>query len=168
MLVVLVPYAVVTVMSTTPPPGEALAGDVTVALVDDETATLVPAVLPNLTVMPLANPVPVSVTDVPPAIVPLVGLTPVTVGNGSKVYRSELFVALVPCDVVTVTLTVSVPAGAVAVMLVEELTTTPVAGVLPNSTVAPAEKWVPVIVTELPPAAIPCDGLNAVTVTGET
>ena len=47
------------------------------------------------------------------------------------------------------------PAGATAVMLVEELTTTLVAAVLPNMTVAPVEKSVPVIVTELPPAATP-------------
>jgi hypothetical protein len=46
--------------------------------------------------------------------------------------------ALVPCKVgYNVTLTEPLPAGAVAVMLVDEFTTTLVAGMLPNITVAP-------------------------------
>src|SRR5262249_14540439 len=42
----------------------------------------VAAVLPNFTVAPAAKFVPVIVTAVPPAVDPLFGLTPVTVGSG--------------------------------------------------------------------------------------
>jgi hypothetical protein len=47
------------------------------------TSTPVPAVVPNITVtVPLQNWVPVIVTVVPPAVVPLLGETLVTVGTG--------------------------------------------------------------------------------------
>ena len=92
----LVPSTVVALTMTTPPSGDELDGEVAVALVDELTVTLVAAVLPNFTVIPLAKPVPVRVTDVPPATEPVAGLTPVTVGGGSYVYRSELLIALVP------------------------------------------------------------------------
>jgi hypothetical protein len=45
---------------------------------------LVADALPNFTVAPLAKFVPVIVTAVPPAVVPLLGLTPVTVGAGPE------------------------------------------------------------------------------------
>jgi len=47
------------------------------------TDTPVPATVPNLTVEPEVNPVPVMVTTVPPATGPAVGLTAVTVGTAS-------------------------------------------------------------------------------------
>jgi len=47
------------------------------------TVTLEAAVDPKLTVLPEANPVPVMVTAVPPAVVPLFGLTAVTVGGAT-------------------------------------------------------------------------------------
>ena len=59
----------------------------------------------------------------------------------------------VPPDVMTRTSTapgVSV-AGDTAVIDVEELTTTPVAGVAPKLTLAPLMKLVPVMVTDVPP-----------------
>jgi len=43
-------------------------------------ATFVAAVLPNITVAPVVKFVPVIVTAVPPAVDPLFGLTPLTVG----------------------------------------------------------------------------------------
>ena len=52
---------------------------------------------------------------------------------------------------VTITLTVpAVPAGVVAVMVVELLTLTPVAALPPMVTVAPVTKLVPVMVTLVP------------------
>ena len=56
------------------------AGDLTVMVVALTTTTLVPALDPNATAAPLANPVPVMVTAVPPAVGPAGGLTEVTVG----------------------------------------------------------------------------------------
>ena len=61
----------------------------------------------------------------------------------------------------TVTMTVTTPemcAGVVAVIDVLLTTTTFVAAVPPNVTVAPAAKFVPVIVTPVPPAVGPTLG----------
>lgn len=70
-----------------------------------------------------------------------------------------------PNDVVTVTLTdPAVPAGELAVIEVDELTVTDEEAVEPKSTVAGATKFVPVIVTTVPPDAGPAFGLNEVTV----
>ena len=57
------------------------AGETAVIDVAEFTVTLVAEVEPNFTVSPEANPVPVIVTDVPPAVVPAVGLTAVTVAG---------------------------------------------------------------------------------------
>jgi hypothetical protein len=70
---------------------------------------------------------------------------------------------------VTVTVTApAVPAGVVAVMVVPFTTVTFVAAVLPNVTVAPAAKLVPVIVTAVPPAIDPLFGLTLPTVGAAT
>jgi hypothetical protein len=58
------------------------AGVVAVICVPLTTTTLVAEALPNVTVAPTAKFAPVIVTAVPPAVVPLFGLTLVTVGAG--------------------------------------------------------------------------------------
>jgi hypothetical protein len=58
----------------------------------------------------------------------------------------------------------ALPAGVVAVMLVLLTTTTLVAAAPPNVTVAPAAKFVPVIVTAVPPAVGPLLGATPLTV----
>jgi hypothetical protein len=66
-----------------------------------------------------------------------------------------------------VTVTVTAPAlsaGVVAVIDVLLTTTTLVAAVLPNVTVAPDAKFVPVMVTAVPPVVGPVLGLTLVTV----
>ena len=70
-----------------------------------------------------------------------------------------------PTGLVTVTVTApALPAGVVAVIVVLFTTTTFVAAVPPNVTVAPAAKFVPVIVTAVPPAVDPLFGDTLVTV----
>jgi len=72
-----------------------------------------------------------------------------------------------PLCPLTVTVTVTapaLPAGVVAVIVVLFTTTTFVAAVLPNVTVAPAAKFVPVIVTGVPPATRPLFGDTLLTV----
>jgi hypothetical protein len=65
----------------------------------------------------------------------------------------------------TVTVTApALPAGVVAVIVVLFTTVTLVAAVPPNVTVAPATKFVPVIVTDVPPAVDPLLGATLVTV----
>ena len=63
------------------------------------------------------------VTEVPPEISPVVGLTAVTVGTVSKLNRSAELVALTPAGVVTVRSTVAAAsAGETAVIWVDEFT----------------------------------------------
>ena len=76
MLVVLVPPEVVTVRFTVPEP----AGEVAVSEVIELSVTFVAAVPPKLTVAPVTKFVPVTVTVVPPAAGPEVGLRELTVG----------------------------------------------------------------------------------------
>ena len=71
------PPGVVTVTSTIPVP----AGLSAVIVVLLTTVTSVAAVVPKSTVGAPVKPVPVIVTNVPPATGPLVGLRPVTVGT---------------------------------------------------------------------------------------
>ena len=82
-------------------------------------------------------------------------------------YWSAGLAALVPAGVVTVTSTVPVPAGAIAVSEVALETTTLAPVLAPNLTlVVLAAKLVPVMVTVMPPALDPEDGLTFVTVGG--
>jgi hypothetical protein len=127
---------------------------------------LVAALLPNVTVAPAAKFVPVIVTAVPPATGPLFGDTLLTVGITAYVYP---FARLPPGTPGFVTVTVTapaLPAGVVAVICVPLTTTTFVAALLPNVTVAPPAKFVPVIVTDVPPAVVPIFGDTLVTVGG--
>jgi hypothetical protein len=75
--------------------------------------------------------------------------------------------ARLPLCPLTVTVTVAapaLPAGVVAVSVVLFTTFTLVAAVPPNVTVAPVTKFVPVIVTAVPPAVVPLFGETPPTV----
>jgi hypothetical protein len=74
--VALVTPSMVTVTSTVP---TSPAGAMQVIVVPETTATAVAGFAPKLTVAPEKNPVPVTVTDVPPRVDPVDGPTPVTV-----------------------------------------------------------------------------------------
>jgi hypothetical protein len=78
------------------------------------------------------------------------------------------FVRLPLCPfTVAVTVTApALPAGVFAVIVVLFATTTLVAAVTPNVTVAPAAKLVPVIVAAVPPAVDPLFGDTLLTVGG--
>ena len=131
------------------------------------TTTFVAAVPPNVTVAPVAKFVPVIVTAVPPAVVPLFGahLSPSAYHVSESVRQAP---ASAP-GLVTVTVAApALPAGVVAVIVVLLTTTTFVAAVLPKVTVAPAAKFVPVIVTAVPPTVDPLFGQTLVTVGGAT
>jgi hypothetical protein len=72
-----------------------------------------------------------------------------------------------PLSPFTVTVTVTapaLPAGVVAVIVVLFTTVTFVAAAVPNFTVAPVAKLVPVMVTDVPPIAGPLLGDTLVTV----
>ena len=73
---------------------------------------------------------------------------------------------VVPPGVVTVTSTVPLPAGETAAIEVSEITSKLVAGVEPNEDRARVLRFVPVIVTVVPPPSGPSDGLTLATVGG--
>src|SRR5438067_1269102 len=102
--------------------------------------------------VPSMKPVPVTVTGVPPATGPPLGATLVTVGVKLKrlfvVGRLVLLTFVMRMCVFSAALT----SGAVAVIMVFELTVNFVAGVEPNVTVLTAANSVPVITTVTPPA----------------
>jgi hypothetical protein len=158
--VALVPPAVLTLTSTAPDP----AGDTAVTDVGEFTFTPVAAAVPNLTVVALLKFVPLIVTVLPPAVGPVFGLTPVTVGGGAYLNSSAPLVVLVPPDVPTVTWTVPDPAGATAVIDVSEATLMLVASAEPNLTAVASPRLVPVIVTVVPPASGPSPGATFVKV----
>ena len=77
---------------------------------------------------------------------------------------STSLLALVPLEFVTVTSTVPLPAGEVAVIDVALLTVNEVAAVPPNRTAVAPVKLLPVMVTGVAPAAGPLFGKIVVTV----
>lgn len=78
--------------------------------------------------------------------------------------RSPAEARLVPFGVVTVTSTVpGAPAGAMAVRLVPDVTSTPVAAAVPNWTAVAPVNPVPVTVAFVPPVVGPNDGVTPVT-----
>src|SRR5437867_157828 len=120
------------------------------------TGSPVAPVPPTATVAaPVSKFVPVIEIDVPPAVGPEVGLTPLTVGGGGARYVnwSPGLVAL-DCPP-TVTTTSAMPAAwaGVVALICDALTTlTPIAAAPPMVTVAVASKPVPVMVMGVRPA----------------
>src|SRR5215475_10578478 len=86
--------------------------------------TLGDAAPPNITLLPPVNPVPLSVTVMPPPVVPVEGVTDVIVGPPCVLPDENAFanVWLVPLGFVTVTATVPGAAGGVVTRSCEELT----------------------------------------------
>jgi len=149
-LVGLVPPKWVTVTSTVPvPAGEIAAIDVALSTTT-ERASAPPKRTSAPTLKAVMKLVPVIVTLVPPPAGPLFGEIDVTVGLVKYVNWSAALVALVPPAVVTVTSTVPVPAGTMALIELALLTTADCASALPNLTAVAPMKLVPVIVTAVP------------------
>src|SRR5665213_2235035 len=144
------------------------AGAVAVTWVSDTTVNVVAGIEPNVTAVAPVKPEPVTVTLVPPAMGPLVGLIAVIVGAATQVNTSAGDVVEVPPTVVTVRSPVPVPAGAVAVTWVSDTTVNVVAGIEPNVTAVTPVKPEPVTVTLVPPAMGPLVGLIAVIVGAAT
>jgi hypothetical protein len=153
-----VPPTVVTETATAGPAAWALVTAVKVVLLVKWTDAA--AVAPNVTVDAAVKEVPVMVTEVPPVAGPLEGVTVVTVGAVRKV-KAVVLVTVPPGVVVTETLTTPATcAGVVALITVALVTVTSMAGFVPNLTVAGVVKPVPVMVTTVPPAALPLTGVT--------
>ena len=106
------------------------------------------------------NPVPVMVTVVPPLVVPDVGVSEVMVGVGAMILVVARRVAVPPA---VVTLTLTAPATWALVMalrVVGDVTVKLVAVVVPNWTAVAPIRFVPVMVTVVPPLVVPDVGVN--------
>jgi hypothetical protein len=158
-----VPATVVTVTSTV---AAACGGATAVSCVSLFTVNDVAAYAPKLTADAPVKPLPVTITTVPPAVVPDEVPSAVTAGAAGALYvnRSADPVEDVPLGVVTVMSTVpAVPAGATAVNAVSDSTVKLVAAVVPKLTADAPVKPLPVTVTVVPPAVLPEAGVTAVT-----
>jgi hypothetical protein len=145
-------------VTTTLTPPAVWTGVVTVIEVLLTNVTLVAAVPPKVTVAPEAKFVPVIVTSVPPLTDPELGETEVSVGFAVYVYPL-LSDALWSFGLVTNTVTApAVAARVIAVMEVLLTTVTSLASVPPNVAAAPETKFVPVMVTKVPPLSEPDEG----------
>ena len=132
------------------------------AVIEVELTTLAPlSTKPSSsTIAPFTKPLPVMVSEVPPAMGPSAGVIVPMVGAGFGVYVKPL--AMLPAcasGFVTVIGTVpATPGGAIAVIEALLATTTFVARALPTVTVAPTRKLLPVSVIAVPPFAGPLGG----------
>ena len=139
-------------------------GVTAVMLVALTTTTLIAALPPTFTLVAPVKLVPVMVIEVPPNVVPELGLTLVIVGNGTT-YVNTLFNEIVPPGVVTETfLAPAVEAGVTAVILPGLTTTTLVAAMPPTITLVAPVKLVPVMVMDVPPKIVPDFGLTLASV----
>jgi hypothetical protein len=127
-------------------PVEAPAGTVAVILVDEFTVNLAETP-PNLTAVVPVKFVPLIVTDVPTG--PLVGENEEIVGFAGVVTVNAVSLQSDPPGVVTQIFPVVAPEGTVAVIFVAELTLN-VVDVPANVTLVAPDRFVPLIVTEVP------------------
>ena len=117
----------------------------------------VTALAPNATEVVPSRLVPVTVTKLPPAVLPADGDTAVIVGAAA--YRKPLPLVPVPPVATTETLTApALPAGEVATISVSEFAVNVAAAVLPKLTAVAPLNPVPVRVTLVPPANGPPAG----------
>jgi hypothetical protein len=146
----LVPPGVVTSTLTAP---AAWAGVVQVMLVALTTLTLVAAVPPMVTPVAPVKPVPVIVTLVPPAVLPVGGLMTVTVGAGVpgatvKVVLALLADAVFPATSLAVPAAMVMPSVPVPVMLLRVTVR-----VVPEPVTATVPSAVPVLFNVMLPTA---------------
>lgn len=138
-------------------------------VVGDKTLKLVALYGPNKTAVTLAKLVPVIVTVVPPPIEPVAGLMPVTVGAGAaNVNLSAAVIADAPSGLDTITSKIPAAcAGATAVIEEDaELNVNDVAAMPSKETAVTSARPAPVIVTGVPPAMLPLEGLMPVMLGG--
>ena len=142
------------------------AGVVTVICVGLTTEIPVATTPPIVTLVTPVTFAPVMVMGIPPNMVPVEGEMLVTVGADGRNVKS-VFAALVPPGVVTYTeVAPALPAFTVAVIVVGLTTSISVATSLPMFTEVAPVKFVPVIVTEVPPVSGPVEGETLMTVGG--
>ena len=119
---------------------------------------------PKETAAPAAKPVPVTLTDVPPALPPLLGVTEATVGAGATYVKQPVQLPLCVSVLVTTTFTAPAACAVVVPVMLVALTVETVSAEPPNETVAPLWKSLPAIVTDVPPTLAPLLGVTELTI----
>src|SRR5690606_4882314 len=153
------PPGVVTSTSTIP---ATCGGVVAVIWVGLSTVKLVAGVPPKVSAVAPVRSVPMMVTEVPPAVLPVFGVTEGSGGGGTSKAKPSARVSLPPGVVTSTSTKPAAWAGVVAVIWVGLSTVKLVAGVSPMvSAVAPVRS-VPMMVTEVPPAVLPVFGVTEV------
>src|SRR5881396_1213176 len=122
---------------------------------------------PNETVAPAWKPVPLTVSELPPALGPPLGVTELTAGGATYVKQAAHMPVCASGFVTTAFTGPAACAVVVPVMLVAVIVAI-VSADPPNETVAPAWKPVPLTVSELPPALGPLLGVTELTAGGAT
>jgi hypothetical protein len=117
---------------------------------------------PNETRAPLWKPVPLTVTDVPPAAAPAFGVTELAMGAATYV-KQPLHVPLCVSALVTTTFTAPAACDVVVPVMLVAVIPEMVTAAPPNDAVASVWKPLPLIVTDVPPAAAPLLGVTDVT-----
>ena len=131
------------------------AGVTAVIEVASTTTTLVAATPPIVTLLAPVKVVPVMVIAVPPAVIPLDGLTLAIVGAGATNVNAFSSVAVAFTVVTAIFCAPAIPAGVTAVINVSLRTTTLVAATPPTVTLLALSKFVPAIVIAVPPKVDP-------------
>src|SRR5438093_13253502 len=114
---------------------------------------------PKETAAPATKPVPVTLTEVPPAVAPLVGVTEATVGAGATYVKQPVQLPLCVSGLVTTTFTAPAACAVVVPVMLVALTVETVSAEPPNETIAPLWKSLPAMVTDVPPAVTPLLGV---------
>ena len=154
------PSGVVTVTSTVVP---AVPAGLLTTTCESDLLRMVAATLPNITAVASEKFVPVIVMSLPPEAGPIPGLMPVTTGTDVYVNRSAAVVADAPPPVTTVTSTIPVVSAGLVATICVAVSLVIVPAVPPNFTAVAAARFVPAIVTDVPPAKGPTPGLMPVT-----
>jgi hypothetical protein len=159
-LVTEVPLELVMTTSTLPAAWGGVVAEINVSLAD----TFVAATPPTVTVVPCPKPEPETLRDVPPPVVPELGLMEVIVG---KTYVNPfVLVPLAPLGFITTTSTLPAAWGGVVAKIDVSLPDTFIAATPPNVTVAPGAKPEPDMFTFVPPTVVPEPGKTDVIVGG--
>src|SRR5206468_2511530 len=104
------------------------------------TVDTVSAEPPNETVAPPWKSGPVMVTDVPPTLAPLLGVTEATVGAGATYVKQPVQLPLCVSGLVTTTFTAPAACAVVVPVMLVALTVETVSAEPPNETIAPLWK----------------------------
>ena len=149
------PPTVVTLMVTVP---AVCAGLVTTSVVATSDVTLVAGLAPKATAVAPLRWVPLMVTTVPPVVYPVVGANVVMVGGGWTYLNFAVDVTEPPAVVTMMATVPAVSAGLVTTSCVKVSDVTLAAGLAPNVTAVAPAKWVPLMVTTVPPVVGPRPG----------